>query len=103
MSLHFLQSNNPHGGMINQLGVYLLISLSFVIAAMVEFAGIMFLQRKNRLIRSNKVTNNGELIRRGSFEMELLTMKIDSMALLIFSSAYVLFNSVYWAANLTAL
>ena len=89
--------------MINQLGVYLLISLSFVIAAMVEFAGIMFLQRKNRLIRSNKVTNNGELIRRGSFEMELLTMKIDSMALLIFSSAYVLFNSVYWAANLTAL
>ena len=89
--------------MINQLGVYLLISLSFVIAAMVEFAGIMFLQRKNRLIRSNKVTNNGELIRRGSFEMELLTMKIDSMALLIFSSVYVLFNSVYWAANLTAL
>ena len=89
--------------MINQLGVYLLISLSFVIAAMVEFAGIMFLQRKNRLIRRNKVTNNGELIRRGSFEMELLTMKIDSMALLIFSSAYVLFNSVYWAANLTAL
>ena len=88
--------------MINQLGVYLLISLSFVIAAMVEFAGIMFLQRKNRLIRSNKVTNNGELIRRGSFEMELLTMKIDSMALLIFSSAYVLFNSVYWAANLTS-
>ena len=89
--------------MINQLGVYLLISLSFVIAAMVEFAGIMFMQRKNRLIRSNKVTNNGELIRRGSFEMELLTMKIDSMALLIFSSSYVLFNSVYWAANLTAL
>ena len=89
--------------MINQLGVYLLISLFFVIAAMVEFAGIMFLQRKNRLMRSNKVTNNGELIRRGSFEMELLTMKIDSMALLIFSSVYVLFNSVYWAANLTAL
>ena len=89
--------------MINQLGVYLLISLSFVIAAMVEFAGIMFLQRKNRLIRSNKVTNNGELIRRGSFEMELLTMKIDSMALLIFSSVYVLFNAAYWAANLTAL
>ena len=89
--------------MINQLGVYLLISLSFVIAAMVEFAGIMFLQRKNRLIRSNKVTKNGELIRRGSYEMELLTMKIDSMALLIFTSVYVLFNSVYWAANLTAL
>ena len=87
--------------MIDQLGYYLLISLFFVIAAMIEFAGIMFLQRKNRLIRSNEVTNNGELIRRGSFEMELLTMKIDSTALLFFLSSYVLFNSVYWAANLT--
>ena len=45
-----------------------LISLAFVTAAMVEFAGIMYLQRKNELKKCNQVSIEGELLR-SDFEM----------------------------------
>ena len=95
-----LQSDNPNGETINQLGIYLLISLFFVMTSMIEFAGITYIQRKNRLIGRNKVTSDGRLIRRGSFEMDQLAMKIDSVALVIFSLGYILFNYAYWTTNL---
>ena len=69
-------------------------------AAMIEFAGIMLLQRKNRLVARNKVSNNGNLIRRGSFEMEGLTAKIDLIALTLFCSGYLVFNVAFWALYL---
>ena len=69
-------------------------------AGMVEFAGIMLLQRQNRLIRSNKVAPNGQLARRGSFEMDELTTKIDMIALTVCSLSYILFNMQYWAGHL---
>ena len=68
-------------------------------AAMVEFAGIMMLQRKNRFTTGKKVTVNGQLARRGSFEMETLTAKIDMIALTLFSLSYIVFNIGHWAAN----
>ena len=95
-----LQSDNPNGETINPLGIYLLISLFFVMTSMIEFAGITYIQRKNRLIGRNKVTNDGRLKRRGSFEMDQLTMKIDSVALVTFSLGYILFNYAYWTTNL---
>ena len=86
-----MQSNNPNDGNINPLGKYLMISLFFVISAMIEFAGIMYVQRRKRLIGENKVTNNVEGINSESFAMEQLTIKIDSRALFIFSFTYILF------------
>ena len=69
-------------------------------AAMTEFAGILFLQRRNRLISRDKVASNRQLVRRGSFEMEGLTAKIDLIALKLFCSGYVVFNVAFWAINL---
>lgn len=69
-------------------------------AAMVEFAGIMLLQRKNRFERGNKVITNGHLARRGSFEMERLTTKIDMMALILFPLTYIVFNVAHWAGHI---
>ena len=69
-------------------------------AAMTEFAGILFLQRRNRLISRDKVASNRQLVRRGSFEMEGLTAKIDLIALNLFCSGYVVFNVAFWAINL---
>ena len=99
---HFgrLQSNNPHGGGINPLGKYLMTSLFFVISAMIEFAGIMYVQRRKRLIGENKVTNIVEGKNSESFIMEQLTIKIDSRALIIFSFTYLLFNFAYWPSYL---
>ena len=69
-------------------------------AAMVEFAGIMMLQRKNRFTTGKKVTVNGQLARRGSFEMDELTTKIDMMALILFPLTYIVFNVAHWAGHI---
>ena len=69
-------------------------------AAMIEFAGILFLQRRNRLISRDKVASNQQLVRRGSFQMEGLTAKIDLIALTLFFSGYAVFNVAFWAIHL---
>ena len=91
-----LQSDNPTGNTINTLGVYLLISLLFVTAAMLEFSGMMFLQRKNELRKSIDVSILGHSLRRGSFEMKEMTTKIDGISMILFLMAYLLFNVAYW-------
>ena len=83
---------------MNALGIYLLTSLLFVIGSMLEFAVIMFLQRRHELAQTKKVANNSNLkSRRGSFDVKSMSAKIDGMAMIIFLSGYVLFNAVYWA------
>ena len=68
--------------------------------AMLEFAIMMFVQRKNELRNSNKVSIKGRLLRRGSFEMKKLSSKIDGMAMTLFVFAYLVFNVAYWIINL---
>ena len=66
-------------------------------AAMIEFAGILLIQRKNHLNRRNRVTTDGELQRRGSFEMDELNAKIDFLTLILLSLGYILYNIAYCA------
>ena len=73
-------------------------------ATIVEFAAMMFLQRRNNLKKRNNVENNerpgtqhlenGE--GRDSFEMETLLAKIDGFALFGLTSCYIIFNLFYW-------
>ena len=73
-----------------------MISLLFVTAAMLEFSGMMFLQRKKELRKGLNVSILGHSLRRGSFEMKKMTTKIDGIAMILFSMAYLLFNVAYW-------
>ena len=63
---------------------------------MLEFAGIMLMQRKNRLITRNEVTPSAHSARRGSYQKEELTAKIDMIALTLHAMSYILFNVKYW-------
>ena len=82
---------------MNALGMYLLASLLFVIASIVEFAVIMFLQRRNELRGRTEVATMSNLtVGRGSFEIKSLSAKIDGIALIIFLTGYILFNAFYW-------
>ena len=65
-------------------------------AAMLEFAGMLFIQRRNEIRRNRKVSNNGKSLRRGSFEVMELWTKIDGIAMPVFVFAYVVFNITYW-------
>ena len=64
-------------------------------AAMIEFAVILFLQRQNQIVSRKKVINDAALLRRESFKMDELTAKIDLIALTLFSSGYIVFNVAY--------
>ena len=81
---------------MNALGIYLLVSLSFVIGSIFEFAVIMFLQRRNQLKGGAKVATKSNLIlRRASLDINTLSAKIDGVALMIFLSGYILFIAFY--------
>ena len=64
-------------------------------AAMVEFAVILFLQRQNLVTKRNTVGGKGISLMRKSIEMDELAAIIDLMALILFSSGYIMFNVVY--------
>ena len=83
---------------MNSLGIYLLTSLLFVIGSMLEFAVIMFVQRRHELGQASKVATPSNLkSRRSSLDIKSWSAKIDGFAMMIFLSGYVLFNAVYWA------
>ena len=69
-------------------------------AAMLEFAVMMFVQRKNELKNVMKVSIKGRLLRGCSLEMKKLSSKIDAIAMILFVSAYLVFNVAYWIINL---
>ena len=72
-------------------------------AAMLEFAAMLFFQRQNETRRNRKVFNNGKSLRRGSIEMKELWTKIDGIAMVLFLFAYLVFNIAYWTMNLVGL
>ena len=89
---------------MNALGIYLLASLTFVIGTILEFAVIMFLQRRSELREDVKVaTTKNSILRKDSFDMKRLSAKIDGMAMVHFLSGYILFNAFYWIIFITKL
>ena len=87
---------------MNALGIYLLASLTFLIGAILEFAVIMFLQRRNELSGGTKVAMTSNLIiRRDSFDIKRRSAKIDWIAMILFPSGYILFNAFYWIVFIT--
>ena len=53
----YFKSNNPSGANLNALGIYLLVSLFFVLATMVEFAVVLVLERFYPRNGENKEAN----------------------------------------------
>ena len=70
-----LQSESPSATTLNDLGVYLLVSLFFVVAALIEFAFVLLVQRKLNAkvgdIHNKERKKLGRKERQKSFEMSL--------------------------------
>ena len=90
-----MQTANPNGDRLNSLGIYIITSLMFVFAAMIEFAGILFLQRMKNVKEERRDGANGESGQRGSFKMQALSAKIDGVALTVFLLTFITFNVSY--------
>ena len=74
--------------------------LMFVFAAMIEFAGILFLKRMNDVKEERKLEGNGEFGQRGSLKLQELSAKIDGVALIVFLLMFIVFNVCYWIGYL---
>lgn len=61
MSRCFFKSRNPSGANLNALGCYLLISLFFVIATMIEFAVVLVIKRRLEWIPKNTTRQGFDL------------------------------------------
>ena len=110
-----LQSSSPSEATLNALGCYLLVSLSFVLVTMFEFAIVLLLKRK--LFDTATVSTQGSLPIKQGDENDItpmpthgnvgswfarlqnnnsLTDKIDFASLYISLTSYLLFNIVYF-------
>lgn len=108
-----MQSESPSGANLNSLGVYLLVSLFFVVASFIEFGLLLMLKRANLLgvnetiahkNRDNKKHEGSELkfARRSKTAHDIgletrysFADKIDFGSFIFFVFAYILFNVAY--------
>lgn len=81
---------------MNALGMYLFVSLTFVLGSILELAVIMALQRWYELRRIKRPANKNSYKKRGSLDVTSLIATIDGMAMILSFLAYIIFTAVYW-------
>ena len=91
-----LQTKTPMGNRLTSLGIYIVISLMFLIGSMVELVGMLFLQRIIAIREEDNVGVNEESVERGAFKIHKLCAKVDGVALILFSLTFITFNCLYW-------
>ena len=85
---------------MNSLGIHILISLFFILSAILEFAIILCLVRRDEFHRYGMDDGIEEFTREKYRALYRLNTKIDGIALVSFISIFVLFNAVYWGSYL---
>ena len=93
MFLEF-QSVSPTGSKVDKLGLYLLVSLVFIMASMVEFAIALMVHRNYGSAKVSNDTNN----RRTVDIRRISSNNMDVTSAVIFPFAYILFNIIYWSS-----
>ena len=76
---------------MDKLGLYLLVSLFFVMATMIEFVIVLLVYRNST---KNKVSN--KLRMNDTKEGNVLANHIDVIASIAFPLSYLIFNIGYW-------
>ena len=114
----YFQSDSPSASGFNQLGIYLLVCLGFVVAAVLEFALIILIKRraslkinlKDKEVRKVKEMRNHKKICPASKNTDQEATKpkfyvppihvIDVVSFWVHFSSFLIFNIIYWHNNL---
>ena len=104
----YLQSEAPSESEMNNLGIYLLFSFSFVMAALIELFVLVILSGN---LRSHDDTGSANVVRpdenndrkcqKEGITLTSLISRIDKWAFWVFNIGFVLFNCGYWMKCLT--
>ena len=101
------QTEGPPGSELNALGVYLLISLVFVVLAMVEFALVLLWSRASSSLTIKNRFKKMLFIRKGKPISEMMGRKDEALEKTSFHTVdlvsffahllfYFIFNVIYW-------
>ena len=93
MSFEF-QSVSPTGSKVDKLGLYLLVSLVFIMASMVEFAIALIVHRN---YGNAKISNDADNKRTVDIR-RISSNNMDVASAILFPFAYILFNIIYWSS-----
>ena len=94
----YFQSESPASDQLNKLGVYLIVSLFFVISTIIELAFVVTLKRVGEL-KVQEGENEVKVMTRSKIESRKqisILDRIDFFAFMIYFFFYIIFNFVYW-------
>ena len=85
---------SPTGSKVDKLGLYLLVSLVFIMASMVEFAIALIVHRN---YGNAKISNDADNKRTVDIR-RISSNNMDVASAILFPVAYILFNIIYWSS-----
>ena len=85
---------SPTGSKVDKLGLYLLVSLVFIMASMVEFAIALIVHRN---YGNAKISNDADNKRTVDVR-RISSNNMDVASAILFPVAYILFNIIYWSS-----
>ena len=85
---------SPTGSKVDKLGLYLLVSLVFIMASMVEFAIALIVHRNHG---NAKISNDADNKRTVDIR-RISSNNMDVASAILFPVAYILFNIIYWSS-----
>ena len=105
-----LFSHNPSGKTVNPLGIYLLVSLFFEMAVLLELGIVLIIRRRNNTKRNESKEN--DIVKKGSIIFAdmvpknprrrfSITDKIDLGTFVVIMSLYLIFNCIFWTNYLS--
>ena len=107
ISLNLIQKT-PRSERTNQLIIWVFICLGMIIAALSEYAVILFFLRNGKIIqgqgKAKDLSGKNKTLKSDQKEsMEPLSKKIDCGTLVVLAITFALFNLYFWSTNMTEL
>ena len=78
------------------MGAYILVSLMFVVATILELTGLLILKKKSQE-KIGLMERDGESTKRNPAKFQSLIEKIDKICTIFFPLMFFMFNVIYFA------
>ena len=103
MIFSYFQAQSPTGTRMTALGVFILVSLLFVMATIFQFMAVLYLERKQDYYYGLNVEEAKGFRKNEAscHQRKTKKVKIDVIASLLFSLSYISFNVIYWTYYLS--
>lgn len=96
----YFQSESPTKTQFTAIGIYVLVSLFFVMATLVQLTMVVVLKRRAEKRNQSRVGASETFKRNTIIEAQTLVEMVDLVFMISFPITFVSFNVVYWSVML---